>query len=373
MKFRKGNKVEVLRRTHEQNEAWFPGRIISADGDQYIVKYEMLLNVEGVPVVEKVPLDDVRPQSPPTKEEENWMSGDIAEVFDIHCWRVGKVAKVLKSDRVVVKFLGSIQLKEFHPCSLRIHQVWQNSKWTVIGKVAAGDKNIGNKIVHNNSKYHIDLGSDIPPGIQEVIYSREKKGQEELSTFHHLRTLKRKHSLRFDDATMESGTKKRKQVGRVSSEEANVGKSCRVGYSERDAERKKTSHFSMRRSPMPALITEESYGCSVASCSSNDFPEYTVQIARKSYKDFTDSSFDDAESFCPSVSWRDNISSEDELEANVRELELRAYRMTLQALYASGPLSWAQESVLTNLRLSLRISNEEHLLQLRQLLASQDF
>jgi hypothetical protein len=57
--------------------------------------------------------------------------------------------------------------------------------------------------------------------------------------------------------------------------------------------------------------------------------------------------------------------------AEIHELEFHAYRSTVQALYASGPLSWEQESLLTNLRLSLNISDEEHLLHLRQLLSTQ--
>uniref|UniRef100_A0A804QP90 ENT domain-containing protein n=1 Tax=Zea mays TaxID=4577 RepID=A0A804QP90_MAIZE len=54
---------------------------------------------------------------------------------------------------------------------------------------------------------------------------------------------------------------------------------------------------------------------------------------------------------------------------NIHELELQAYRSTVRALRAAGPLTWEQESLLTNLRLSLNISNEEHLLQLRHLLS----
>lgn len=135
MKFKKGSKVEVWRKSKEPMDSWFPGSITSVDGDQYIVKYEHFLNLEGKPAVEKVSQEDVRPQPPKGKEEEKWMDGNIAEVFDIHCWRVGKVVKVLKSSRFVVKLFGSIQLKEFHQSSLRVRQAWQNDKWVLIGKV----------------------------------------------------------------------------------------------------------------------------------------------------------------------------------------------------------------------------------------------
>lgn len=81
-------------------DSWFPGSITSVDGDQYIVKYEHFLNIEGKPVVEKVSQEDVRPQPPKGKEEEKWMDGNIAEAFDIHYQRVGKVVKVAEEQPV---------------------------------------------------------------------------------------------------------------------------------------------------------------------------------------------------------------------------------------------------------------------------------
>jgi len=51
----------------------------------------------------------------------------------------------------------------------------------------------------------------------------------------------------------------------------------------------------------------------------------------------------------------------------IHRLELHAYHSTLEAMYASGPLSWEQEELLTNLRISLNISNEEHLMEIKNL------
>ncbi|KAL4588994.1 hypothetical protein LXL04_001895 [Taraxacum kok-saghyz] len=48
---------------------------------------------------------------------------------------------------------------------------------------------------------------------------------------------------------------------------------------------------------------------------------------------------------------------------DIHRLELDAYRATLEALYASGPLSWEKEALLTNLRINLHISNDEHLIE----------
>lgn len=60
----------------------------------------------------------------------------------------------------------------------------------------------------------------------------------------------------------------------------------------------------------------------------------------------------------------------EDVAARIHRLELHAYRCTLDALYASGPLSWEQEALLTNLRISLNISNDEHLMELRDLISA---
>ena len=54
----------------------------------------------------------------------------------------------------------------------------------------------------------------------------------------------------------------------------------------------------------------------------------------------------------------------------IHRLELHAYHSTLEVLYASGPLSWEHEELLTNLRISLHISNDEHLMEIKNLVSS---
>lgn len=110
--------------------------------------------------------------------------------------------------------------------------------------------------------------------------------------------------------------------------------------------------------------------CSVASCSSNKFADALGHNFHESLDLSNDS---DAESSSQTVSAKGIVitSTKYKLKADIHELELGAYNSTLRALYASGPLSWEQESLLTNLRVSLNISDEEHLFQLRHLLSSQ--
>jgi hypothetical protein len=58
------------------------------------------------------------------------------------------------------------------------------------------------------------------------------------------------------------------------------------------------------------------------------------------------------------------------LKEETHLLELHAYRATMMALYAYGSISWEQEALMTNLRLTLNISTDEHLSELRNLASS---
>ncbi|XP_042517170.1 uncharacterized protein LOC122091354 isoform X1 [Macadamia integrifolia] len=397
MKFREGNTVEVLRTKLDPCGSWFPGKIVEVKGDQCTVRYELLLNCEGEPVVEKVHRDDVRPQ-PPFLRKERWVNGDVAEVFDTHSWRSGKVAKVMNNNRFVVRLFGSIQLREFRKSDLRVQQIWHNMKWVKIGKVG-GYKQINYNVAENCSIYSrgLFIYEDPQQGIQEETHSEERIWMDHVKTLSPMKTLKRDRESHFKSSPADAvaasvhrrwqaTTKQGKhdhlpvrnlplieQVDAVSSLKAKLGEKCIKRYFDMDVENEKTNSFSLRIPSMPVQVTEESNECSVTSCSSNNVGECNVRNSRKASRIISDSPSNCVGSSCTTRSRRKYLPSwaEDELEANIHKLELVAYKSTVQALYSSGPLSWEQESLLTNLRLSLHISNEEHLLQLRQLLSSQ--
>lgn len=130
-------------------------------------------------------------------------------------------------------------------------------------------------------------------------------------------------------------------------------------------------NHALNSSSIPLAVSEDNNGCSVASCSGKEYPGHTFQNLKKHSEDTAFDSLGDAMSSCPLGGGKEyETEFGDELTANVHELELYAYQSTVKALHASGPLSWEQESLLTNLRLSLNISNEEHLLHLRHLLSA---
>lgn len=117
----------------------------------------------------------------------------------------------------------------------------------------------------------------------------------------------------------------------------------------------------------------DSVRCSVGSCSiaSNGSYKSHYRVSAGPTEDFDDS-FCDTASTCQSRYEEGNchLPEKDELAAEIHRLELHAYRCTMEALHASGPLSWEQEELVTNLRLSLHITNDEHLMELRNLVSA---
>ncbi|XP_030534086.1 uncharacterized protein LOC115743451 [Rhodamnia argentea] len=118
----------------------------------------------------------------------------------------------------------------------------------------------------------------------------------------------------------------------------------------------------------------DSDASSVGSCSVVDdcFNRLSSRPLREPSQD-ADTLCSSAESFRGRDDQQDvtfPLPHEEAVATRVHSLELHAYRSILVALYASGPMSWEQEALLTNLRLSLNISNDEHLIELRNLISS---
>lgn len=137
MEFKEGDRVEVFKRKGEQFGSWFPAKVSSVDRDFCTVKYELFLTFDGKHVVETVNKEDIRSCIPVALSscKDRWIASDIVEVFDAFSWRVGKIVKVLKGDRVVIKLFGSIQLRQYSVSDLRIPQVWQKNQLNLVDKV----------------------------------------------------------------------------------------------------------------------------------------------------------------------------------------------------------------------------------------------
>ncbi|WCJ21611.1 Plant Tudor-like RNA-binding protein [Euphorbia peplus] len=278
---------------------------------------------------QKLEKDDVR-------RRKKWRVGDVAQVFHNKCWRVGKIVKVLKKNNCVVRLFGSIQLREFHESSLRI---WQNEA-QYSGNLVYSSKLEANR-KHSCSRKR-DMQKYVNGGhgnVNKCLPARTKNRSN---------TCKLQKSCKDIPSCVGERNLPPGEVRVLEKFNADMAKAA-------THKRKNSSRL---------LLIEDSDQCSVASCSSNNLLGSPLRYnCNKAFADSSDNS--DAESSFPS-----SAHFEEKLEADIHELEFHAYKSTVRALYASGPLSWDQESLLTNLRLSLHISDDEHLLHLRHLLSA---
>uniref|UniRef100_A0ACD6A1P2 Uncharacterized protein n=2 Tax=Avena sativa TaxID=4498 RepID=A0ACD6A1P2_AVESA len=259
----------------------------------------------------------VRPNKPDIVQTRcRWIIGDVTEVLDHNTWKLGKIAKIVENDYFVIRLADCIQLKEFHISSLRV-PVPQDPPTATIhcNQFPAADK--ANR-----------RGKQLPADV-----------------------LRRSGKKRKSSAVLDSPEPMQRKF---------------------TSEYQRAAHLQHRH----PQYRQETAECSVASCSANDDAAAVYGCSSVGRGDAMSVVAAPCTPSSSSSSGRRSadedgvLSLSDGPAMDVHELELEAYRSTVRALHASGPLTWEQESLLTNLRLSLNISNEEHLLQLRRLLSS---
>ncbi|OIW18564.1 hypothetical protein TanjilG_13316 [Lupinus angustifolius] len=408
MRFKKGAKVEVLSKAEVPSGSWLCAEVICGNAQCYTIKYDGYQGVDGEAIVERVSGKAIRPCPPAIELIENWCPGDVVEVFQNLSWKMATVLKVFGDKYIFVRLIGSSLEFKVSKFDIRVRQSWQDGKWIVVGEGSDSCEN-GKRDRALNPRQNLISSAQIQKTVTMTklpvfnVYNSQKREQTMLDT--HLvsfKALKRgSHSQveayaepppkfraienegRFHRARVRNPPTLLKQVHGVSfprdvlPEErlpAPVNKR-KTGISDMDIERKKQSGaVGCPFGENIELDDVDSVTCSVGSCSINSRNSYNLQfpISAGPSEDVY-SSFSDAESFCPR-GYEEGCCyppTQEELAAKIHRLELDAYRCTIEALHASGPLSWEQEELMTNLRLSLHISNDEHLMELRNLISSE--
>ncbi|KAL2236938.1 uncharacterized protein LOC105164835 [Sesamum indicum] len=410
MRLRKGDKVEVMNKT-EAPLSWRVAEILSGNGHTYRVQYDPYPDMASEQMVETVSRKFVRPSPPQVPGVDNCIAGDIVEVFYEYAWKIAAIVKVLrckkecKSKKIqyLVRLLGCSQELIVDESNIRIRQTWQDDKWHLIGKSSQGREDvIASKPSTSNPKIRfpvpqlnarakkqpqrnsVNIQDEAPCWESHMISSRPLKrmsayGSSIIEAHNgHIQKLRaierdgRKHRL--------VSTPVLEKVDAVAYPREVLGgknmhasiKIISTGYNH--MERAKLSGVlgssGIRNSE---LNSSETDACSVGSCSVTDQSpnNFFVPFISLACQD-TDTFCSDAESCYGSGSERKSSSlpPKEEVAVSIRRLELRAYRRTLEALYASGPLSWEQEALLTNLRIMLHISNDEHLMELKHLISA---
>ncbi|CAL5091088.1 unnamed protein product [Urochloa decumbens] len=329
--------------------------------------------------------EGIKPHQPVQLRRSRWVLGDVTEVLDHNSWRLGKITEVLNYDYFVIRLVGFIQPREFHISCLRIPHNYDSKNLTVADRVSELSK--PSRLV-DRSSYHSKFAMEQDPRAYEEDDQNTRRKAANGCGLASARTVKRKleASTMPPDHLVRTGKKQKVAAYEVRQVTKNVLPLKMSAKNDIDGDhfyrplsgrcndlaknnntKRKPDCKVLHSSEIPLHIKEENE-CSVASCSINYLECCTIDD--KQSVGICSCFPDDAMSACPPMSAQENndVYGSD-LHMNVHELELQAYQSTIRAFHAAGPLTWEQESLLTNLRLSLNISNEEHLLQLRHLLS----
>ncbi|XP_019088866.1 PREDICTED: uncharacterized protein LOC104730029 isoform X1 [Camelina sativa] len=373
MRFRKGSRVEVFTNKEAPYGAWRCAEIISGNGHTYNVRYcsFQLEHEEEDTVTVRVPRKIIRP-CPPHVDVQRWETGELVEVLDNHSWKAATVREELCGNYYLVRLLGTPAEFTFHQVNLRVRQSWQDETWVAIGKISGSVKSstltgsdvhqklqphTNNKLVHEPSvvsarvlkrpsPYDWSECAESCTGNPKKIRSLEKEGQKHRFSAQKVDAFACRPESRGGKSHLQASFNNKKtgccQIVRVRSK----------GFSE-----------SVRAGSLDA--DSDSDACSVGSCSATSYDESNMPPCMlDDSSNQSDSCSSDAESSCGlgEEARREHPSARDGAGRSCRS-ELYTYRSTLGELFSSGPLSWEQEASLTDLRLSLNISDDEHLME----------
>ncbi|KAM7459459.1 hypothetical protein LguiA_036453 [Lonicera macranthoides] len=395
MKFKKGNKVEVMNKK-EALTSWRFAEIISGNGHTYSVRYDCSSGKTREEAVERVSRKAIRPIPPQLEGAESWLVGDIVEVFDEDSWKMARVLKDYDGDYYLVHALG-ISFK-VHKLNIRMRQSWQNDKWVVIGKGSGSCMDVKSncyqkksfRIPQTNAKTNPHEGDNVlaihnNTGFEEshIVSSMTLKRQSPycLSLLEqYTGNFQKRRAIEQEGRIQQVGPTQNfpEKVDAVAYQREYMGEK----YMHSSSDNRSDGYFETERRKLTGVVgcslarsSEnndcDSDECSVGSCSAinrstNKFPSHFIAIPCEE----RDTLCSDAESFSGEEEESCSLPREEEVAENIHRLELHAYRCTLEALYASGPLTWEKEALLTNLRITLNISNDEHLMELRNLISA---
>ncbi|CAA0371630.1 unnamed protein product [Arabidopsis thaliana] len=379
MRFRRGSRVEVFSIKEASYGVWRSAEIISGNGHTYNVRYYSFEIANNEVVEDRVPRKIIRP-SPPQVDVDRWEAGELVEVLDNNIsWKTATVLEVLSGRYYVVRLLGAKAELTVHKVYLRARQSWQDERWVMIGKVSCSVKS--STLTGSDEHQNVNpLLNCVVPQETSVASLRVLKRPSPCdwaeSAESCTRSPKKIRSLEEEGHQHWFASSSAQKVYNDSSErrgvELYVKASCnenKSGFRQMVRVRSKKFSECVGTGNSVSNSCYDTDASSVGSCSPISYDESDKPT---SFLDGADSCSSDAESSKEASGCRDEARRKHSLSGNgsvVRSCrpELYTYRSTLTKLFASGSLSWDQEASLTDLRLSLNISNDEHLMELRNL------
>ncbi|WOH03751.1 hypothetical protein DCAR_0623151 [Daucus carota subsp. sativus] len=357
MRFKPGSKVEVLKEV-DSLTAWCGGEIISGKGHSYTVRYDHYVPEHGE-ATDRVHEEFVRPP-PPIQRVDSWVSDDVVEVFDDVMWRTAIISSA-RGSYCNVRLLGSSYKFRVHISNIRIRQSWKNDKWLLMDKGWANSGELELSQLSTSDCY------------QKMTYQAAQTNA----------AVKKQRKFNLSAAAQNSGARDSHIAYSRTLKRASPYCSSLIQANSGNLKKFRTAEKEDRRHPvLPVNVNQvdavayprKNLGETYMRASFNNITNGHNELDRGELNDVIgcsaarDSESNDSDSDISSVGSCSAISRSLN-KFSTHKLALHAYRRTLKELYASGPLSWEKEGLLTNLRMTLHISNDEHLIELKKLIS----
>ncbi|KAH9619010.1 hypothetical protein KSS87_000437 [Heliosperma pusillum] len=377
MRFKVGSMVEVLTKKKAPSGIWRWAEIVADNGDGYTVRYYRCPDIvkEGV---DKVSREAVRPRPSPLRltDSVDWAVGDIVEVLDNGYWKVSVIEEVLDEDCYQIRVIGSIDEFRVKKANIRIRQEWKDNKWIVLGKdsrdcedliIRARKKAILRR--QQNSLMNVQsIGEKTSLSVKRPFSDISSIDEEYSESIQKRRSVNKESQFRViheDSYSFIGNADSRGNLkAKMGNDNLQILTMKGTNYSNAD----RINHGDA----LLFALTSNSKDCvsvlsSVGSCSDIDpLSDRVLSHASTSYCQEADSLCSDTDSITLLGDEEGKSVGECQDTFKTHELDLRSYRYALETLHASGPLSWDQEIMLTDLRMKLYVSNDEHLMELRR-------
>ncbi|PWA39507.1 EMSY domain-containing protein, Agenet domain [Artemisia annua] len=364
MKYKKGSIVEVLAKDEFCNDFWRCAQIVSRNGHNYTVSYDVYPGFTDEEDVEHLSAKFIRPCPSMVEMSERWVPGDEVEVFHDLSWKMAIVLEDCSWNRYVVRVVGSLEELEVTKSELRARQTYQNGEW-VDANCAKQRKYYG--VLPKENAAILDFY------LNDICFDAQNNDNLKESGIFSSKTRKRASPCFY---TQDEENEERPLKFRVSGKQGRrlivLGTSAEKVVDVINSKDMKEVINGINGSETDSVVS------SSGSCSTNGYKPYDMHCrtghdsdaestCQSGYHEDTGLYHGDAEIYHGDA---DQSDTDEAWADEIHRQELDAYRSTLEAFYASGPLTWEKETMVTDLRLSLHISNDEHLFMLRNLISA---
>ncbi|KAM0921348.1 hypothetical protein ACQ4PT_006925 [Festuca glaucescens] len=385
MRLPKGTKVEVWIADAATNMgAWRAGEVIDGNGHKYDIKW-----FDAGPDPGRIMRKFVRPRPEPDLQlPKDVAPGDIVELFDSNLWKLVEVVRV-DDHQFDVKFFGYTNILTVDVSVLRPRLIYGEEGWSLIHKNSkipiespipsrpiAGkkikSKATGNGIGNVGSNF---AAQAVKPGkkrsnctVDSNIVRDFKRFQGDTDRLFAKRdepVARYNDNIEVMDVHPSHYLKKREGTG-------NNVDFCLARITDSHNHKDDGASKSDTLSSTSDTSTSDSSGSSGSNGKGGDcatsatvqhsqkHQEADIQLLRRRNKVEQDSDNRTLQHH-RSNEVQGSIQQEGQHDGSLHVLELDAYVSVMKAFHATGLLTWFKEKLLTDLRLHLNISSDEHL------------